>query len=304
MHLVEPLTVTITTRLPVDLAMTLWPLRRGWGDPSIRAEPDGSWWRATRTSGGPATTRFTQTRDGILVQAWGEGAERAVAEAPALLGDGDSLEGFDPHRGIVRELHRRMPGLRIPRSGAVLEALVPSILEQKVAGKLARASYRSLIRAEGEPAPGPGRLLLPPSAERLAAMPYHRFHPLGIEMRRANAIRHAAASHRLLERAAHASLADAYRALRSLPGVGAWTAAEVALVALGDADAVPLGDYHLPSQVSWVLAREPRADDQRMLELLAPFAGHRGRVIRLIGAAGLTAPRFGPRAPIASASRI
>jgi hypothetical protein len=300
----EPLTATITTRLPVDLALTLWPLRRGWGDPTIRAELDGSWWRATRTSGGPATTRFEPDGGGILVEAWGPGADRALDEAPALLGGGDVLEGFDPPRGIVRELHRRMPGLRITRSGAVLEALVPSILEQKVAGKLARASYRSLVLAEGEPAPGPARLRLPPSAGRLAAMRYDQFHRFGVEMRRANVIRNAAASNRLLERAARGPLEDAYRCLRSLPGVGAWTAAEVAIVALGDPDAVPLGDFHLPNQVAWVLAREPRGDDERMLELLAPFAGHRGRVIRLIGAAGLSPPRFGPRAPLASPSRI
>jgi 3-methyladenine DNA glycosylase/8-oxoguanine DNA glycosylase len=221
-----------------------------------------------------------------------------------LIGCRDDLTGFDPGRGIVRELHRRMPGLRITRSGEVLEALVPSILEQKIAGKLARASYRHLVLALGERAPGPAGLRLPPSAERLAAMRYQDFHRFGIEMRRANVIRHAAASPWVIRRALQASPAEAHRILRSLPGIGAWTAAEVAIVALGDADAVSVGDYHLPHQVAWVLTCEPRADDARMLELLAPFAGHRGRVLRLIGASGIQAPRFGPRQPLFSPARL
>ena len=99
-------------------------------------------------------------------------------------------------------------------------------------------------------------------------------------------------------------LASARRRLRALPGVGAWTAAEVALVALGDADAVPIGDYHLPHMVAWNLAGEPRATDERMLELLEPFAGHRGRVIRLLTLGGAGAPRFGPRMQLRSIRRI
>jgi 3-methyladenine DNA glycosylase/8-oxoguanine DNA glycosylase len=80
-----------------------------------------------------------------------------------------------------------------------------------------------------------------------------------------------------------------------LPGVGPWTAAEVALRALGDTDAVSVGDFHIPNMVAWALAREPRATDARMLELLEPYRGQRGRVIRLLEAAGVAAPRFGPR---------
>ncbi len=94
------------------------------------------------------------------------------------------------------------------------------------------------------------------------------------------------------------STADAFARLTALPGVGPWTAAEVARVALGDTDAVSVGDYHLPHQVAWALAGEPRADDDRMLELLEPYRGHRARVVRLIEAAGILAPRHGPRRPL------
>ncbi len=99
-------------------------------------------------------------------------------------------------------------------------------------------------------------------------------------------------------------LADARRRLTLVPGVGAWTAAEVALVALGDPDAVSVGDFHLPNQVAYALAGEARADDARMLELLEPYRGHRGRVIRLLGCSGINAPRYGPRLPLADIARL
>jgi len=86
--------------------------------------------------------------------------------------------------------------------------------------------------------------------------------------------------------------------LRALPGIGAWTAAEVVGVALGDPDAVEVGDYHLPHAVGYLFDGTPRSTDERMLELLEPYHGHRGRVIRLITLAGIAAPRFGPHRPL------
>lgn len=295
---------TIHPRLPVDLGLTLRPFLRGRGDPCVREDPDGSWWRATRTPDGPGTTRFVHTSDGIRAQAWGPGADRAMAAAPELLGLRDSLEGFDPQLGTVRDLHRRMPGLRISRSRAVFEALVPTILEQKVPGKEAGRAYRSLVLAFGEPAPGPGALRLPPTPDALARLPYFAFHPLGIERRRADTLRSAAARVDRLEEIVDAPIDEAYRRMLAFPGMGRWSAARVALVALGDADAVPLDDYHLPHVVAWALAGEARGTDARMLELLEPYAGHRGRVLRLLLAAGIEAPRFGPRMPLRSIARM
>jgi 3-methyladenine DNA glycosylase/8-oxoguanine DNA glycosylase len=309
------LQTTLRPRLQVDLGLTLWPLRRGTGDPSMRAERHGVWWRATRTPEGPATARYaTRPGDGeVQVVAWGPGAEWCLANAPELLGARDHLDGFAPD-GLVARLHHAMPGLRISRSRAVFEALVPSILEQKVAGIEARRSYRGIVLAWGTPAPGPAvprpgggaprPLVLPPDPRTLAAKAYWQFHRFGVEMRRANVIRGAAAAAQRVDRTVGLPLAEAHRHLQSLPGVGPWTSAEVALVALGDADAVPVGDYHLPHVVSWALAGEPRGTDERMLELLEPYAGQRGRVIRLLARSGSWAPRFGPRMPTRSFNRI
>lgn len=230
----------------------------------------------------------------MVVQAWGPGAETAITAAPEVLGCRDSLDGFEPPRGLVAELHHRLPGLRIPRSRAVFDALVASIVEQRVLSSSAHASYREMLRRWGEPAPGPGGLMLPPTADALTAHPYFEFHELGIEMKRANVIRDVARRAARIQGLVNLARAEARRRLVALPGVGEWTAAKVGLSALGDADAVLVGDFHVPNAVAWALAREPRGSDERMLELLAPYPGHRGRVIRLITAAGIHAPRFGP----------
>jgi 3-methyladenine DNA glycosylase/8-oxoguanine DNA glycosylase len=84
------------------------------------------------------------------------------------------------------------------------------------------------------------------------------------------------------------------RRLQRIRGIGPWTAAIVTAVVLGDPDAVPVGDYHLPNTVAWWLADEPRATDERMLELLEPYQGHRWRVIRMAKATG-GAPKYGPK---------
>jgi 3-methyladenine DNA glycosylase/8-oxoguanine DNA glycosylase len=181
----------------------------------------------------------------------------------------------------------------LPRTHRVFHALLPTILEQKVTGTEAFRAYAALLRRHGEQAPGPGSLLLPPSPAVLAGLPYHAFHPLGVERRRAEVIRRAAARAAWLEAAADA--ADAASRLASLPGIGPWTVAEVMRSAFGDPDAVSIGDYHIPNTVAWVLAGEPRGTDERMLELLEPYRGQRGRVQRLLEVAGITAPRYGPR---------
>ncbi|MFN2609151.1 MAG: DNA-3-methyladenine glycosylase [Acidimicrobiales bacterium] len=302
----DPRSQTVVLDRPVDLALTLGPLRRGAGDPSMRTGPGGVW-RATRTPEGPATLHLTTAGSTVTGRAWGPGAGWALAGLADLVGAADHLEGFSPAHPVVAELHRRLPGLRIPRSRAVVEALVPSILEQKVVGREARRSYAALVRALGEPAPGPAGaagLRVPPAPDVLARTPAWAFHRAGVERRRADTIRVACSYAARVEEAVALAPEAARRRLAALPGVGAWTAAEVAVVALGDADAVSVGDYHLPDQVAWALAGEPRADDARMLDLLEPYRGHRARVLRLIVAGHPGPPRVGPRLALRSIASI
>ncbi len=288
----------------LDLRRTLEIHARGRGDPSMRFEVSGSTWRATRTPDGPVTL-FLEAREGYArVRGWGPGSAWALAGLEGLLGLDDDPAALVPHHPAVAAAARRTPGLRIGRTLAVLEALVPAILGQKVTGDEAHRTLHGLARAYGEDAPGPPGMRLPPSPEVLAALPYHAFHPLGLERRRAELVRAVCRDAAQLESLGEAAGGPeapsgarerAYAALRAFPGIGPWTAAEVGIRAFGDPDAVSIGDFHIPNMVSWALAGEPRGTDERMLELLEPYRGQRGRVIRLLKLAGAAAPRYGPR---------
>ena len=291
----EPvLRTAFETDRPFDIFSTLGPIGLG---PSLRIDGDDVW-RASRTPEGPSTIHLRRSAGRIEVEAWGTGAAWASAAAGALCGELDDSRAFRPQHRLIAELHRHNPGLRLTRTHAVFEALVPAVLAQKVTTIEAQAGYRALVLALGEPAPGPQRLKLPPSAPTLARTPYWAFHRFGVERRRADVIIRAARSANRLEETIGMDLPSAYRRLQAFPGIGPWTAAKVALVALGDPDAVPVGDYHLPHAVGYALDGTARSTDERMLELLAPFAGQRGRVIRLLTMAGIAAPRFGPKQPL------
>lgn len=276
---------------PIDLALTMAPIAHGRGDPTIRFAPDGIW-RATRTPTGPATLRLRVVEGGIAVAGWGEGAAAAVDGAADLVGASDDPGALVPQHRLVGDLVHRFPGLRLPRTNRPFEALLPAICEQKVTGIQARAAFRAIIAGHGEPAPGPAGLRLPPEPRILAALPYFAFHPYGLERRRAELIRRAA---ELAPRIEGATPAEATARMAAVPGIGPWTLAEVGRIAYGDPDALSVGDFHLPSLVAWALAREARADDARMLELLEPYRGQRGRVQRLLEVSGIAPPKYGPR---------
>lgn len=279
---------------PLDIALTLAPIGRG---PSLRID-GGDVWRASHTPEGAATLHLVASDLGVEVEAWGPGASWAAAHAGVLCGEDDDASGFTPSHPFLAQVHKRNPGLRIPKTQSVFEALVPAVLGQKVTGAESYKSYERLVEALGEPAPGPIRLKVPPTAGVVARTPYWTFHKFGVERRRADVILGVARSASRLEETVGMDIAAAYRRLQAFRGIGPWTAAHIALVALGDPDAVPVGDYNLPHSVGFALEGTPRSSDERMLQLLEPYRGHRARVIQLIGVAGVSAPRFGPRLPL------
>jgi 3-methyladenine DNA glycosylase/8-oxoguanine DNA glycosylase len=288
------LSARFDTPEPIDLGLTLGPLRHGRDDPTIRFEQDGVW-LARSTAAGPASIRLATDGHAVAADAWGPGAELALEAVPDLAGLNDAPGLLVARHPLVHELQRRLPGLRLPRTGQLLPALVPAVIEQKVTGPEAHGAYVGLVRRLGESAPGPMALLLPPSAQALAALPYFEFHPLGLERRRADLLRRIATRATAIEALTALPPDVAMTRLQSIPGIGPWTAAEATRIAFGDPDAVSVGDAHLPDLVAWALAGEPRADDARMLELLEPYRGQRARVVRLLEAAAIKIPRFGPR---------
>lgn len=287
----------------VLLRPTLNLLRRGPGDPTHRRVGD-LWFRVTRTPAGPVLTKIVVSGDVVSARAWGEGADWALDHLPALVGETDDLAGFAPqphHRPLV-EAHRRFGGYRIGRTNAVFEALAPACIEQVVTGQEAFRAWRLLVGEFGEPAPGPARdpasiaygMRLPPTPQVWARVPTWRFLAAGVEQRRSRTLVNAATRAAALERTLQSDPPTADRALRSLPGVGPWTSAEVRQRAFGDPDAWSIGDYHVGKAITWALTGEA-LDDDACEELLEPYRGHRFRVQMLLGMAGLRPPRRGPR---------
>jgi 3-methyladenine DNA glycosylase/8-oxoguanine DNA glycosylase len=274
--------------------------RRGASDPTYRSDASGAVWRAVLTPAGPGTLRVGARPHGggarVNAAAWGPGATWLVETLPSLLGAQDDQDGFAPVHGLLRDMAGRHPGARVGRSGRVLEALIPAILEQKVVGAEARRAWHHLLHRFGLPAPGPAPdgMRVFPDAATWARIPSWEWHQAGVEPVRARTIAGAARTAVRLEEITTMAAADADRRLRSLPGVGPWTSAEVRQRACGDADAVSVGDYNLPAAVGWALAGRV-VDDAGMLELLAPYAGHRYRATRLVELSGARPPRRGPR---------
>jgi 3-methyladenine DNA glycosylase/8-oxoguanine DNA glycosylase len=281
---------------PVDVRLTLAPHRRGAGDPAYAVTPDGAVWRASMTPDGPGTLRVVGRDDTVEGQAWGAGASWLLDGLPELLGAADDPASFVPAHEVLRVATVRFRQLRVGRTRNVFEALVPAVLEQKVVGKEAWRAWRYLVRKFGEVAPGPLPLPLhvPPPPRVWAGIPSWEWHRSGIEAVRARTIIGAA---RVASRLEVDDTDEADRRLRSLTGIGVWTSAEVRQRALGDADAVSVGDYHIPGIVGWALTGR-KVDDAGMLELLEPYAGHRYRVTRMLELSGSGPPRRGPRRPV------
>ena len=284
---------------PCVVTQVLGAQRRGIGDPTHRVDDAGRHWRAVRTPLGPASL-CVQERPGesaVLGRAWGPGAQWALDTMPSLLGADDDPVDFVAHHRAVAEGHRRHPHWRLGRTGRVMEALVPSILEQKVTGKQAFGSFRELVLRHGEPAPGPVgslRLHLQPTPDQIAAIPSWEWLKLGVDPARSRTLVTACRLGESLERVSGTSVEEADRRLRSVRGIGVWTSAEVRQRALGDADAVSFGDYHVANHVGWALFGHDITDEE-MGVALEPYRPQRGRAAAMAMAGGQPRPRRGPR---------
>jgi len=293
--LLAPRRGTPVDRVFADLPVRLSWYRHGRYDPTTRLDAT-TMARAMWSEDGPATALADWSSGRVLVEAWGPGAERAVVAMHDMAAVERRVDPLPDAHPVVTAAAHRFRGVWAGASGDLYHALLPTILAQRITAGEALRQWSALCREFGEPAPGPDLgLLLPPRPERLAGRPAWWFHPLGIEAKRARALSEVARVADRLWSWARLPTTEAAHLLGLLRGVGAWTIGSVLGPACGDDDAVAVGDYHLPNVVAWNLAGEARADDDRMLALLEPFRGQRGRVIRLLVLAGRRAPAFGPR---------
>jgi 3-methyladenine DNA glycosylase/8-oxoguanine DNA glycosylase len=292
---------TVTFPGVVNEGMNLFPLRRGPGDPTFQVDDDGAIWRTSLLPSGSVTARISRAAaNAVDCTAWGRGAEEFLDALPAMLGVQDDSSDFVPVNAIVAAAHQQVPHLRLGRTGQVLEALIPAVLEQRVPGADAFRAWRLLVTKFGTPAPGPApsRMRVLPSAEAWRRIPSWEFHRANVDPGRARTIVGCARRASSLERLASWPVVKAREALMSLPGVGIWTAAETAQRAFGDADALSVGDYHISKMIGWTLLGHP-IDDDEMVELLEPMRPHRHRVVRLLEASRLAyEPRRGARLPV------
>ena len=284
---------------PCAVGTTLSILRRGSADPTFRTDADGTIWRGIRTPDGTATLRLRAhpAQAEVHAHAWGDGAGWVLDSVPAMLGAEDDPAGFTPTHPVLADAHRRRPHWRVCRTGLVMEALVPAIIEQKVTGQEALGGFRQLVHRFGERAPGAGAergVWVQPSAETVRMVPSWEWLRMHIDPARSRTVVRAAQVASSLERTAGLPPDEADRRMRSLPGIGVWTSAEVRFRAHGDADAVSFGDYHIAKNVGWALTGR-EVDDDGLAELLEPYRPHRYRVQRLVELAGLRRPRHGPR---------
>lgn len=284
---------------PCATGTTLSVLRRGSGDPTYRTDPDGTIWRGIRTPQGTATLRLQSYpwAGEVRASAWGDGAAWVLDSVPTMLGADDDLTGFAPTHPVLAEAHSRVPHWRVCRTGLVMEALLPAIIEQKVTGQEAFGGFRVLVHRFGERGPGAGAargVWVQPAAETLRMIPSWEWLRMHIDPARSRAAVRAAQVAPSIERTMGLPADEVDRRLRSLPGIGVWTSAEVRFRAHGDADAVSFGDYHIAKNVGWALTGS-EVDDDGLAELLEPYRPHRYRVQRLVELCGLHRPRRGPR---------
>jgi len=287
---------TIEVEGPLELAAVCFALKGPGGATSHFRH--GVLRRATFNEAGPVQLAVRRLPDAIEAEAWGPGAFAELDTLPALLGLDDDPTQFRPAANPLAQLVKRFSGLRLGATGRVFEVLAPTILAQRVTSREAKLGYSRLSRALAAPAPGPAGMLLPLRAEAVADLSYEDLHRFGIERGRALVLREAARRAKRLEEITTMERTAAYARLEAVRGIGPWTSGHVMGIAWGDRDAVPVGDFHLPNTVAWVLAGEPRADDERMLELLEPSRPHRRRVVLMLKRSGAGAPKFGPRVAV------
>ncbi len=277
---------------PYDFFETTRLLRTGGRDPTLRREHDGLW-RTARTPDGPVTVRLT-VGDALQAKAWGPGAERVMEDIPSWVGLREDPWQLPAHPVTDRllKLHR---GLRGTDTRDVFEALINVVLQQQVTWNEAAMTWRRLCEALGEPAPGPTHMLLAPTPRAIRSAGTDRLQAAGIAWKRACTLMEVARVAHALHKAADLPTAEAADLLQRVRGIGPWTAAFVLGMRFARPEPLPVGDYHIPHMIAWALAGEPRASEGRMLGLLAPFEGHAFRVVRLVFAARIEAPRRGPK---------
>lgn len=275
-----------------DLAKTLWLAGMGHRDPTLRLT-DTTAQIAYHTPEGPVSVTASREHATAKVTAVGPGTEWIEPRLSCLFGLQDRPKEFQPG-GKLGELVRTTPGIHLPKLPVVFHRLVQIVLQQLVSWSDAVHGWRQIVDRFGTKSPC-GELRLPPTAKQLSTLGYYDIVGCNVMPKQARLILHLAREAKRIERLAERDVAALETYLLSIRGIGPWTVQHLLGSSLGFADAVLTGDFGLPHSVAYFLVGKERSDDEEMLRLLEPYAGHRFRVINHLWQSGLYAPRRGPR---------
>ncbi len=209
-------------------------------------------------------------------------AEHGIARMRFALGVDEDLRPFlQEFAGdeLIGRSVRRRPWLRVSRRPEPFEALALAICEQLVEYDRAAEIQRRVVAALGRRWPGDDGAAVGlrdlPAAAGLAGAPPALLRSLDLSESRAVTLRSAArevAAGRIdLEDPAHER---AWRRLRAIPGVGAWTVEILALTGQGRHDQLPAGDLGLLRLVGRHLAGgdpRARATPEQVRDFFAPY---------------------------------
>lgn len=280
-----------TPRCPVE-AMRLQ--RLGALDPTLRLD-ERQVLRACHTPAGPGTLRLRWDGTTVLADAWGPGAGWLVSRAPAISGAQDEPTALVAREPWLEQIVRTHEHVALGRAPRLFDTLVAYVLQQRVPFIEAAASWRRLVEQHGHGAPGPHGLRLPLTPQQWKGLSSAVLASFDVDRQRGAIVHEVALHARKIDALDEAPLSDARALLPKLRGIGPWTQGIVLGVGRGDPDAVPVGDFAMPSLVTRAFTGQPRGDDRQMLQLLEPYRGQRFRVMRLLFAAGYRRQRLGPR---------
>ena len=273
---------------PVHFLRTFSLQRLGPYDPTADLSED-CFRKAFCYQGEPAAVQVCRSGDSLEVSALGCDPDALLEETLAGLEQDDCYATFATDDSGVFRLHRKNPGLRLLRVPWLYDVTCSAILQQRIRTVDAMRDWRRITLRYGSHAPL-GLRAFPP-AEVLAGVPQFELERMGIDAKRAKALLRFAKEMQFVSLRPGVGFAQLRQTLLRVHGIGPWTTETVMGYGAGDTDAAIPGDLHLPHLVCYALAGETEGSDERMMELLEPFRGHRFRIIRLLYEARLNVPR-------------
>jgi AraC family transcriptional regulator, regulatory protein of adaptative response / DNA-3-methyladenine glycosylase II len=287
-------TLRLPYRPPYDWAGVLAFLARR-AIPGVESIEDGVYRRTIGLEGTQGVVEIRPTANTFLLAMITVERLPALAAIAARLRQLFDLEA-DPepiaaHLGRDPALASRLavrPGLRVPGAWDTFELAVRAMLGQQVSVSAASTLAGRLAATFGERlrTPNAGRDLrvLFPEAKALA---HADLSSIGLPRARATAISSLAAAvvrDPLLLRTTN-SVEDTMAKLVTLPGIGSWTAEYIAMRALREPDAFPVGDLGLLRAMRRHLVRPSPVLLQRRAERWRPWRAYAAMLLWFDGAA-------------------